>query len=143
MPNRSRLFAPRVQPPKMTAPSMEEMNKQFVGKVTRATLSEFKLKVGDAAVAPRWQDPADHRVQGDAEIRRVHLTARDACRCHSDPECLRLFAPRSAATINDWSMEAMNKQIMGKVVKATLSEFKLRLGVDPPGSPIRRRVQCG
>jgi len=36
--------------PEMTAPSMEEMNKQIVEKVIKATLSEIKLKNGDAAL---------------------------------------------------------------------------------------------
>merc|ERR1711957_995634 len=36
--------------PEMTAPSMDEMNKQIVEKVIKATLSEIKLKNGDAAL---------------------------------------------------------------------------------------------
>jgi len=35
----------------MTAPSMEEMNKLIVDKVIKATLSEIKLKNGDAAIS--------------------------------------------------------------------------------------------
>jgi len=37
--------------PEMTAPSMEEMNKLIVEKVIKATLSEIKLKNGDAALS--------------------------------------------------------------------------------------------
>merc|ERR1712038_788487 len=36
--------------PEMTAPSMEEMNELIVEKVIKATLSEIKLKNGDAAI---------------------------------------------------------------------------------------------
>jgi S-adenosylmethionine synthetase len=37
--------------PEMTAPSMEEMNKLIVEKVIKATLSEIKLKNGQAAIS--------------------------------------------------------------------------------------------
>merc|ERR1712156_967523 len=37
--------------PDMTAPSMEDMNKLIVEKVIKATLSEIKLKNGDAAIS--------------------------------------------------------------------------------------------
>jgi len=37
--------------PDMTAPSMDEMNKLIVDKVIKATLSEIKLKNGDAAIS--------------------------------------------------------------------------------------------
>jgi S-adenosylmethionine synthetase len=37
--------------PEMTAPSMEEMNKLIVDKVIKATLSEIKLKNGQAAIS--------------------------------------------------------------------------------------------
>ena len=58
---------------------MEKMNKQIVDKVVRATLSEFKLKVGDASGRAKMARPcrpsspkAMRKSGGSVKLHEVH-----------------------------------------------------------------------